>query len=285
MQQYRYGMQWKASCAVCQDLGIFYINTPEVGAREQGAFDLCDCQKKITRCTGMAPYEYFDREKNAMVACPSKTARIALDRVRLLERNSGIPARYRGRFLDSIDIHQDIHRTDLAQAMDTATRLIGSLQQIKHKRGLYIYGPTGCGKTHLSCALINEILRMYQIPVRYAKISRDILGKLKASFNPNSEIYGEGKQIEEQLATIDVLVIDDFGVHRETEWVSQVLYDLIDARYENDLLTILTSNEAIDSWKDISNGRVLSRLREMCLEVQIDMPDYRKTVVSNINPF
>ncbi len=71
------------------------------------------------------------------------------------------------------------------------------------------------------------------------------------------------------------LVIDDFGIHNESDWVNSVLYDLIDARYENNLLTIITSNDPLDAWKELAKGRVYSRLREICIEIQIDAPDYR----------
>ena len=54
-----------------------------------------------------------------------------------------------------------------------------------------------------------------------------------------------------------------------------MLYDLIDARYEHGLLTIITSNEPMESWREISGGRIYSRLRQMTTEIEIDAPDYR----------
>jgi DNA replication protein DnaC len=160
-------------------------------------------------------------------------------------------------------------------AIDHVYAVIKEYPKNKNTYGLYLYGRTGTGKTLLSCIILNEMIRLYQIPVKYAKISRDILGKIRDTFNPQSEYYGEGRKIEEELANIEILVIDDFGVQKDSPWVNNVLYDLIDSRYEKNLLTILTSNEPMDSWKEISNGRVFSRLKEMCLEIHLDAEDYR----------
>ncbi|MDH5655829.1 MAG: ATP-binding protein, partial [Spirochaetia bacterium] len=236
-----------------------------------------DCLKKNAKSTEF-PYLYYDENSNSMIPCPSRNARLAIDKMHKLQRDSGIPGRYLWKFISSIDIHSDDpsgkKNQSLLIALDNAIDTISKfgLDQIQ---GMYLYGPTGSGKTLMSCFVLNELIRLYLAPVRYAKISRDVLGKLRASFNPNSEIYGESRKIEEELATVKALVIDDFGVHKETEWVNSVLYDLIDARYENNLLTIITSNEPMESLKEISNKRIYSRLREMCSEIHMDMPDYR----------
>lgn len=217
---------------------------------------------------------YFDESKQAMVPCPTRPARLALERTKILDRSSGIPNRYRGKFIDSFYPEADPQQ-NLDFALDFAVDVIRNFAEKGSVRGLYLHGPTGSGKTHLSCAILNELIRLYQIEAHYAKISRDILGKLRETFNPASSVYGEGRKIEAALASYPALVIDDFGVHRETEWVNSVLYDLIDTRYENEKLTILTSNEPIESWQEMNSRRLYSRLREMCSPVLMDAPDYR----------
>lgn len=275
------GAIFKPACMLCQDIGIVYYHNTGPGSRtDSGAWDLCECQKKLCKCDQKPPWVYYDYQNRSMLPCPAKKARLRLIKTRNFDSRSEIPARYKTKFFASIQADPD--HADLMIAMEQSMEMIAHVQSDDSVKGLYLYGPTGCGKTLLSCAILHEILRIYNIPIKYAKISRDILGKLQASFNPNSEIYGEGKKIEEQLATIPALVIDDFGVHRESEWVNQVLYDLIDARYENNLLTVLTSNEPMSSWSEISDGRVLSRLKEMCREIHINMPDYRVNVHNQI---
>lgn len=258
-------------CPVCRGKGILY---DPLFAQGRGSYTLCKCVEAMTLCEGgNPPFEYFDEEKRAVVACPSRPARLALKRIQHLERRSGIPERYRGKLIDSVE-YKGLPESILI-AMDYASETVekfGSGQV----RGLYLYGPTGVGKTLIACVILNELIRLYQVEAHYAKISRDIIGKLRDTFNPQSDLYGEGRRIEQNLASFPALVIDDFGVQRESPWVNSVLYDLIDTRYENNLLTILTSNEPMDSWKEISGGRVLSRLREMCLEIYIEADDYRR---------
>ncbi|MBW7858441.1 MAG: ATP-binding protein [Leptonema sp. (in: Bacteria)] len=259
-------------CKICHGMGIFY--DPFFGqTKRMGSYRLCKCVEEQTVCDGNPPYEYFDFEKNAVVACPTKPARLVLQQILELERNSGIPDRYRGRLIESVDISGDSSMNVLI-ALDHAAHAIQSFGSNQVK-GLYLYGPTGAGKTLLSCVILNELIRLYRADAHYAKISRDIIGKLRDTFNPQSEAYGEGRRIEQELGKYPALVIDDFGVQRESPWVNSVLYDLIDTRYENNLLTILTSNEPMDSWKEIAGGRVLSRLREMCLEIHMEAPDFR----------
>ncbi|MCS7204261.1 MAG: ATP-binding protein [Leptospiraceae bacterium] len=267
---YHYG---KENCSICHGLGIITEETldPNVGT----IYRLCQCVEDMTLCDGNPPYEYYDPNENRMKECPSKKARIALKKIHQLEKQSGIPERYKNKFLTSIDT-TFLENEDYYFAIDNVHNL---LKNYKEKRGnqygLYLYGNTGTGKTFLACIILNELIRLYQVRVRYAKISRDIIGKIRDSFNPQSEYYGEGRKIEEELANVEVLVIDDFGVQRETPWVNNVLYDLIDTRYEKNLLTILTSNEPMEAWKEISNGRIYSRLKEMCLEIQLNADDYR----------
>ena len=76
---------------------------------------------------------------------------------------------------------------------------------------------------------------------------------------------------------MDVLVIDDFGVQRDSPWEQETLYNLIDARYEAEKFTIITSNNNPEkSLKELSEGRILSRIREMCRILELSGEDYRE---------
>lgn len=265
------GPEFRPECIDCLDLGVLYV--PGFSRQDRGGYILCKCRERITRCDGTPPFEYYDADHRAFAPCPSRPARLRLERLRLLERSSGVPERYRGKFLDDIDLRRSPAVGEAIE--DAADTVIRFGQPRGVHSGLYLCGPTGCGKTLISTAILNEIQRIYLSPVRYAKISRDIVGKLRATFNPNSETYGEGSRIERDLAQAPALVIDDFGIQKETEWVNQTLYDLIDARYEDNLLTVVTSNEPMERLREMAGGRVYSRLREMCIEIRIDAPDYR----------
>ena len=78
------------------------------------------------------------------------------------------------------------------------------------------------------------------------------------------------------MAEIDLLVIDDFGVNRGTEWEMETLYNLVDARYEAEKFTIFTANlDPKKEFSDISNQRIYSRIKEMCRIVELNGKDFR----------
>ena len=257
------------SCPVCRGLG-FHFDPSAV----RNGVEICECIRGTTRCDGKFPYEYYDAESNAILPCPTRPARMALDKIAIIEAKAGIPPRYRHKFLEYVEFHPG-EPGGMFWALDHAAHTLKDFPLPDERRGLYIHGQTGSGKTLLSCVLLNEIIRLYRVPVKYAKISRDVLGKLRSSFNPNSPSYGQGQKIEDELGKVPALVVDDFGIHKDTDWVNSVLYDLIDSRYENNLLTILTSNEPLDAWQDVFGGRLYSRMKSMCAEIHIEAPDYR----------
>jgi len=259
-------------CPVCGGLGILF--DPLGGGRKTGDFALCICLEKQVRAPE-PPYEYYDEERNCIVACPARPARQAMERIRRLSGAARIPPRYLGNYLSpALDQASDMGEDATVGALDEALHTIKDFGNGK-ARGLFIYGPPGSGKTHLACIVLNEIIRLYRKPVMFAKVHRDVLSKVKSTFNTNSEIYGEGRRIEEELAESPVLVIDDLGVKQLSEFESQLIYDIIDSRYDYNRLTIITSNDPLDSFREIAQGRVTSRLREMCREVHLDVPDHR----------
>ena len=65
------------------------------------------------------------------------------------------------------------------------------------------------------------------------------------------------------------------GTQRNTDWEMEKLYQIIDGRYGEENTTIITSNLSPDRMKNISSGRVLSRLKEMCVFLRVGLGDYR----------
>lgn len=266
-------------CSNCLGLG-FYLEV-SMSAKKKSTYALCSCKGGFCKSRNACkiPYEIYDTHANAMKPCECRVTRLKLQRIHALCKSSGIPHKYMFSFLDNIDITK---KHTMSIALDCATDTIINYQSNQWlRKGLYIHGGTGSGKTLLACTILNEIIRFHQLPVLYAKINRDILGKLRSSFNPSSEIYGESQKIQNQLLSIDILVIDDLGAHNESEWVNSVLYDILDARYENDKMTIITSNEPISFWQHLAGGRIYSRLHEMCRSINIEEEDYR--IASNSN--
>ena len=109
------------------------------------------------------------------------------------------------------------------------------------KKGLFLWGNPGTGKTLLSSIILSELIIRYAIEGRYIKISRTFYNRIKSTFNESSPNYGEANEIERGFAEVDILVIDDFGIQRDSEWELETLYNLVDARYEALTMKLLPS--------------------------------------------
>lgn len=137
---------------------------------------------------------------------------------------------------------------------------------------LILFGGYGCGKTHLSAAIANQVLREYLITVLFAVVP-DLLDHLRSTFGPHSEI--EYDERFEQVRGAQVLILDDFGTENATPWAREKLFQIVNHRYNYRLPTVITSNRKPE---DIEQ-RIFSRMsdREICEEItMIDAPDYRR---------
>jgi DNA replication protein DnaC len=192
-----------------------------------------------------------------------------------LFRQADMPERYKWKFID--DFHIVAPDGTPIQLADTAHRSIHGLVDAtaEPKRGYLFYGNPGTGKTLLGCIAINELMLRWTKPGRFLNLSRKYFQKLKDTFSEDSANYGQTWQILEELCNMPYLILDDFGIQRGTEWEMEMLYNLVDARYGDERFTVVTTNQPLEEIKNLSQGRIYSRLVEMCHLIPMDGPDYR----------
>jgi DNA replication protein DnaC len=214
-----------------------------------------------------------------MMACPCREVRSKLYHIEQSYKNAAIPPKYQWKFIENFDMNwmgENDANVQLFTVLDWAHHFIDNYQnEDVEKKGLFLFGPPGVGKTLICCIILNELMRRYDANVRYAKINKDFFGAIQATFSKMDETYGQGAKILRRLQNSEVLVLDDMGIHKESQWADSVLYDLIDSRYENNLLTLFTSNKKPDDFKDLAGGRIFSRLQEMTRFIILDIADYR----------
>ena len=263
-------------CRICGGKGIIYDRAIEAGSH--GDIAVCSCITKKCTCGGVPPYQVFD-EKGGHAWCSCKSPRTRLAIAKKSFHESQIPKKYLWKF------YEDFEKTDAV-----ANIFVGLASTIRENPpgkkwtvGFYFWGKPGGGKTLLACIILQELMLKYSLPGRYVDISRQFFQRLKRSYDSTDESYGTEGQILDSLIEVPFLVLDDFGVQRNTEWESEMLYNLIDARYEQEHVTIITSNVHINEFETVAHGRIHSRIKEMCSIYNVNLPDYRESLKKEVN--
>jgi len=191
---------------------------------------------------------------------------------------AGIPPEYRGCRLDTYRAYTPA----LTEALDLARAYAARFPVMLEKSdptGLLLIGPAGVGKTHLAAAMLHAIIARTGIHGRFCKMG-ELLRQMRDSYNPT--IQTTERQILEPVLTCDLLVLDDLGRERLTEWVADTMDLIIDTRYSAGKPILVTTNYPdLDDSTEV-NGlwwrvgfRTRSRLHKMCRAVTLDGADYR----------
>lgn len=139
--------------------------------------------------------------------------------------------------------------------------------------GLLFIGSCGTGKTHLAASIANHVMEQFAKTVKFGAFV-DLLADIKSTFDKDSKISED--DIIKALYDVDLLIIDDVGKERNTEWSNSILYRLINSRYENYKSTIITTNLSIGELENEIGKATVSRIIEMCDGVKMDGADFRK---------
>ena len=137
---------------------------------------------------------------------------------------------------------------------------------------LLLTGPAGCGKTHLSVAILNERLKAGE-RCCFALVP-DLLDHLRASFAPDSRFSYD--QRFDEIKGCPLLVLDNLGAERNTSWAEEKLFQLVEYRYNLGLPTVVNSTEKLEDL-ETTKPRIASRLNDVLLVqwIPIEAPDYR----------
>ena len=128
----------------------------------------------------------------------------------------------------------------------------------------YIHGQVNTGKTIYACQMLLELKRQAYIAgqgleICFIKVS-DLFSQLKDIY----ETKGSESTLLQKLKDVDALVLDDLGLEKNSEWAYQILFSLIDYRYEFMKFTIFTSNFSLDELADkLGDQRITSRIERM----------------------
>jgi DNA replication protein DnaC len=202
-----------------------------------------------------------------------RTSQIA----RLLE-SAGIPPRYHHARLENFAVTSHMDRS-LDEAKVFAQNFVDAFPKVPY--GLLFVGPAGVGKTHLASGILHELIEQRGVVGRFADY-RDLLRAIQDSYNPVSQT--SELQILRPVLDAEVLLLDELGTRRPSNWVLDTVTHILNDRYSTQKLTLITTNfpDEPAAW---SNNQTLtdrvgayarSRLYEMCRIVPMNGDDFRR---------
>ena len=146
-------------------------------------------------------------------------------------------------------------------------------------KDILLCGKTGCGKTHLAVAMLLKRIEIDDylddsFPKTIFITVPELLFEIRQTYN-NKDIDRTEQDIVDKYSEAALLVLDDLGAEKATEWAESTLYLIIDRRNRNKKWTIVTSNLTLQEIENTLGARIASRLSDMKV-VNIKLPDYRK---------
>lgn len=159
------------------------------------------------------------------------------------------------------DFEWDIYEKDTTAQKNLVSNFITNFKEFrKAGMGLYINSKTkGSGKTFLACCILNELAHRYKVSTKFVTVL-DFVDMTKKGYD------GHRDEVD-SLYKASVLVLDDIGVQLNREWVNSILYQLVNSRYNNKLITIYTSNVEITKLE--VDERIIDRIDSTAYNVQI----------------
>ena len=166
----------------------------------------------------------------------------------------------------------DINKKEVEIAKDYTNKCINN----KLENGLIITGNSGVGKTHLAASISNELIQK-DILVLMGRLT-SLLDMIKETFKDNSKSENE---LIDLFSNLDMIVIDDLGTEKISQWALDKLYTIIENRNENKLPIIITTRFDKQSLlnrfyqsndKDLSNA-IIQKLYQMCYGIELKRYD------------
>jgi len=234
--------------------------------------------KSCHRCEGTGWLLVEEEGLETVSACPEcRTQAKSLQRL----ESAVIPPRYTEQGFDTFSTPDPRLRTAQLRAIEFVDAFPTS------DRGLLFVGPCGVGKTHLSVAILKAIVAKHDVSARFVD-EAELLRSLQYSYGRDSRATEE--ELLRPLRRSDLLIWDDLGTGRPTEWVRETIHTIVNHRYTNQRLTVFSSNwrlpekagvETVSrepTLTDRIGERLYSRILEMCEIIEMKGPDFRKEV-------
>lgn len=248
----------------------------------------CRCLKSCKLCYGRA--RKLDGDGNSVPCSQPSPVRLVG-----LINEAGIPARYKDARLNLFRNYASGNGKDVQARIGRWCETVGQRGSDASKKGFILWGDVGVGKTYLLCSVAFKLIEQ-GISVKFVDFFQ-LLMELRAAYSEN----GSDARVLGPLLSVDILIIDELGKGRNTDWELSILDQLVMGRYNRNKLILASTNysPAIAADEELShtdlqqNGqpgftqidhkslegrvgkRIFSRLRETSSYWRLSGDDYR----------
>ncbi len=249
---------------------IHLVQNPGEDAAES-AFEAAETAEVCAVCFGVG-----------IEIVPGKGARPCACRQQKTHSNLLEKARLPNRYYDCHFHNYRAQTPTQERALKFASKL--AMEYPATERGLIFMGTVGVGKTHLAVSILKGLTERGFGCLFYE--FGELLKEIRDSYNPHTN--SSELKILAPVVDTEVLVLDEIGASKPTDWVRDTMAHIINSRYNDRKLTIFTTNylderrsERDETFEDRIGVRLRSRLFEMCKTVVISGEDYRRNFDQN----
>jgi len=172
-----------------------------------------------------------------------------------------------------------------------ANKLVAEMVPTRPGPGLLFSGSVGTGKTHLAVAIGRALIEKWALRIHFADV-RDLLQRLRQSYGDQPR--ETERQILEPLKKAEVVILDELGAVRPTDWAFETTEAVIGTLYNTQTRVIVTTNfpnlpagaaaagsdyaraARQETLGDRIGARMWSRLQQMCVAIEMNGPDFRE---------